>query len=286
VIDEVVAVTLGERLAVSWLEHSAKGAELRGMTRPLLQADGASAWPMGDILPPLAAPRGNLSLATSDGRFLALTRGRPSPCAEPTLRGCVGFYFFHLGPDGNNRSGPPLAVPAPCAQNAVSFAVTGARWYYGVCSRELGKPVTTVFSIQNDPAYYARADRVLEGCLPLGAVAIDDDLIVAGDCAGARRAVRLGGGDAASREVRVDRLEAVCQGGKPLIRQLGPGGLQLPLSGRRDRLEAFLPPNLNLPQSRAVWTGQTLLVAGLVGSSITLKGYRCDSTLLREVALR
>jgi hypothetical protein len=286
VIDEVVAATLGEQLAVSWLEHGATGGQLRGMTRKLLQAGDAVASPMGDILAPYATPRGNLSLATSDGRFLALTRARPTPCADSTQRDCVGFYFFRLEPAGNNRSGPPLAVPEPCAQNAVSFAVSGARWYYGVCSRETGKPVTTVFSIQNNPAYYARADRVLEGCLPIGAVAIGDDLVVAGDCAGTLRAVRLGGGDADSREVRVDRLEAVCQAGKPLIRQLGPDGLQLPLSGRRDRLEAFLPANFNLPQARAVWTGETLLVAGLLGSGMTLKGYRCDSTLLREVALR
>jgi hypothetical protein len=178
----------------------------------------------------------------------------------------------------------PLTVPLPCEQNSVSFAVAGSRWYYGVCSRATGKPVTTLFSIQTDPEY-ARADRILEGCLPLGALAQGGDLLVAGDCAGERRAVRVRGGNAETSELRVDRLDAVCDSGHPLIHQLGPAALRLSLDEPRDRLEAFLPPALSPALSRAIWTGQTLLVAAASGGLVTLKGYRCDSTLLREVAL-
>jgi hypothetical protein len=167
----------------------------------------------------------------------------------------------------------------------VSFAVSSGRWYYGVCSRSTGKPVTTLFSIQSEPAY-ARADRILEGCLPLGATAVDGDLVVIGDCAGTRRGVRVRGGNAKLEEVRVDRIDAVCQDGKPRLRQLGAGGLNLTLDERRDRVEAFLPEAFAPAQARAVWTGQTLLVASPSGASVTLKGYRCDSTLLREVALK
>jgi hypothetical protein len=168
----------------------------------------------------------------------------------------------------------------------VSFAVSGGRWYYGVCSQATGKPVTTVFSIQAEPQY-ARADRLLEGCLPLGALSQNDELWLVGDCPGEgqRRGVRVRGGNAEPVELRVDRVEAVCQSGAPLIRQTGARGLNLTLLAPRDGLAAFLPKALAPDGSRAAWTGRTLLVASLNQGLITLKGYQCDSTLLREVAL-
>jgi hypothetical protein len=234
---------------------------------------------------PIATPRGNVAVAGNDGYFLVLSRREKTVCADSNQSDCIGFDLYRREAGGALRSGSPLAVPLPCEQSSVSFAVSSNRWYYGVCSKSSGKPLTTLFSIQSEPAY-ARADRVLEGCLPLGASADGGDLIVVGECDGTRRGVRVKGGNAALEEVRVDRLEVVCDSGAPLIRQLGPGGLRLALNGRRDRLEAFLSPALGPPHSRAVWTGSTLLVATPVGpeNSVRVKRYRCDSTLLREVA--
>jgi len=284
-IDELVAATLDTRIAVIWIERDRSSTRALGLSGSLSEIAQASLVSIGDVQQPIATPRGNLALSATDGHFVAFTRASATPCVDQTQRDCVGYSFFQFDSGRSRRSGPPLAVPEPCAKNALDFAVSGPRWYYGVCSDSGGRPATTVFTIQNEPSYYARADRVLEGCLPVGAVAIADDWVVAGDCAGARRAVRVRGGDRAPEEVRVDRLDAVCQSGKPLIFQLGVAGLKLPLSARQDRLEAFLPARFSVPGARAVWTGQTLLVAGVVDSQLTLKGYRCDSTLLREVEL-
>jgi hypothetical protein len=239
---------------------------------------------VGPVLLPLSTPRGNLAITSNQDHFTVLARGQKSDCIEPTENDCVGFGFHRLEATKAVPQNLPLTVPLPCDQNSVSFAVSGKRWYYGVCSRATGKPVTTLFSIQSDPEY-ARADRILEGCLPLGALSQDGDLLVVGDCGGQRRGVRVRGGNAETSELRVDRVDAVCESGHPLFRQLGPDGLHLVLDAPRDRLEAFLPSTLTPRVSRAVWTGQTLLVAGLSDGEITLKGYRCDSTLLREVML-
>jgi len=282
-IEEAVAATLDTRLAVAWLERNGASSRTRGLSGPISKLGDARAVTIGDVQQPIATPRGNLALAAIDGHFMALSRAVATACANETEHDCVGYSFFRF--DSDPHFGLPLAVPAPCAQNAVSFAVSGARFYYGVCSNGSGSPQTVVFTIQNEPAYYARADRVLQGCLPTGAVAMGDELVVAADCAGTRRAVRLRGGDQAPEELRMDRLDAECESGKPRIRQLGSAGLDLRLNRRQDRLEAFLPASYRLPQARAVWTGQTLLVAGLVDAKVTLKAYRCDSTLLREVAL-
>jgi len=282
-IEEVVAATLDTRFAVAWLERDRSSARTLGMSGSLSKTSDATPVVIEDVQQPIATPRGNLALGSMNGHFLAFIRGNSTPCADQSQHDCIGYSFFRFDSDNQHRS-PPLAVPSPCSENALSFTISGARWHYGLCSGS-SSPTTTVFTIQNEPSYYARADRVLEGCLPIGAVTIADELIVAGDCAGTRRAARLRGDDRAPEELRMDRSEAVCQSGKPLIVQRGLAGLHLPLNGRQDRLEAFLPARFSLPHARAVWTGQTLLVAGLRDSKVTLKGYRCDSTLLREVAL-
>ncbi len=288
-VSEVAAASLGADLDVVWVEKSAQGAHARGLLRPLQARGGAPLQDLNPVQEPIAAPRGNVALGSSDGHFLVLSRREKTACADSNQSDCIGFDLFRQEANGSARTGTPLAVPLPCEQNSVSFAVSGSRWYYGVCSRSTGKPLTTLFSIQSEPAY-ARADRILEGCLPLGATALGGDLVVIGDCGGQRQGLRVRGGNAALEEARVDRLEVVCELGKPLIRQLGAGGLSLPLNERRDRLEAFLPPALSPPHARAVWTGEALLVASpartvdSTHAQVTLQSYRCDSTLLREMA--
>jgi hypothetical protein len=283
-INELAAASLGEDLDVVWVEKSAQGAHARGLLRPIAARGSAPLQDLNALQEPIAAPRGNVAIGSSDGHFLVLSRREKTACADSNQSDCIGFDLFRQEANGTARTGSPLAVPLPCEQNSVSFAVSGSRWYYGVCSRSTGKPLTTLFSIQSEPAY-ARADRILEGCLPLGATALGGDLIVIGDCGGQRQGLRVRGGNAALEEVRVDRLEVVCDSGKPLIRQLGAGGLNLALNERRDRLEAFLSPALSPPHARAVWTGSTLLIATPSASgSVSVKRYRCDSTLLREAA--
>jgi hypothetical protein len=283
---EVAAAARGNELGVAWLEQTGSAARTRGIVRPVTPS-GSSAPTLvevGAVLTPVSTPRGNLAITSSKDRFLVLSRGQKSDCIEATENDCVGFGFHRLDATGASAQNLPLTVPLPCDQNSVSFAVAGSRWYYGVCSRATGKPITTLFSIQTDPEY-ARADRILQDCLPLGALSQGDDLLVVGDCGGERRGVRVRGGNAETSELRVDRLDAMCDAGHPLIHQLGPGGLSLVLDTPRDRLEAFLPPEYASTAARAVWTGQTLLVASWKSGLITVKGYRCDSTLLREVSL-
>ena len=288
-IGEVAAVAHGGELAVAWIEEDGANVRSRALVRSITDSgSSASVIEIGPVFPPVSRPRGNVAItSTSEAsapRFLVLARGQKTDCIEKTENDCVAFEFHRLENGHTARQSLPLTVPLPCDQNSVSFAVAGSRWYYGVCSRATGKPITTLFSIQTDPEY-ARADRILEGCLPLGALAQGGDLLVVGDCGGERRGVRMHGGNVESSELRVDRTDALCDSGRPLLRQLGPNGLKLSLDGPRDRLEGFLPPSFAPANARAIWTGQTLLVATPQNGSITLKGYQCDSTLLREVSL-
>ena len=283
VVGEVAAATSGAELGVVWTETSKVGTRARGLVRPVLGQGRNPALEIGAMQLPLSEPRGNLAIGRSEAHFLVLARGARTECVDPTRHDCVGFDFFRLNESAASRTGLPLAVPLPCLQNSVSFAVSSKRWFYGVCSQGTGKPLTTLFSIQDEPAY-ARADNVLEGCLPLGALADGGDLVVVGECDGTRRAVRVRSGNAEVQDVGVEHLDVVCESGQPLIRQLGASGLHLLLDARRDRLEAFLPDALRRPNARAVWTGRALLVAwrGTSSSTIAVARYRCDSTMLRE----
>lgn len=281
VVGEVAAAASGSELGVVWTESSGSGARARGLVRPVLGQGRNPPVEIGAMQLPLSTPRGNLAISRSEADFLVLARGVQTTCVDSTRRDCVGFDFFRVNDRAATRTGLPLAVPLPCSQNSVSFAVSSKRWFYGVCSQGTGKPLTTLFSIQDEPAY-ARADNVLEGCLPLGALADGGDLVVVGDCGGARRAVRVRSGNAEVQDVGVEHLDVVCESGQPLIRQLGAGGLHLLLDARRDRLEAFLPDALRQPNARAVWTGRALIVARPAGSTIALERYRCDSTMLRK----
>jgi hypothetical protein len=284
-ISEVAAAARGSELGIAWLEQAAGVARSRGIVRSSGESGSAPrVIEIGAVLAPVSMPRGNLAITSSKDRFLVLSRGQKSDCIDATENDCVGFGFHRLDATGAAPQNLPLTVPLPCDQNSVSFAVAGPRWYYGVCSKATGKPITTLFSIQTDPEY-ARADRILQGCLPLGALSQGGELLVVGDCGGERRGVRVRGGNAETSELRVDRVDAMCDAGRPLLRQLGPSGLSLSLDAPRDRLEAFLPPTIASQASRAVWTGQMLLVASMTAGQITLRGYRCDSTLLRETPL-
>ncbi|HEX3773372.1 MAG TPA: hypothetical protein VHV51_02850 [Polyangiaceae bacterium] len=284
-IAEVSAVTRGSELAIAWLEQRGSDARTRAVIRSTTDSGSAPrVLEIGPVFPPISRPRGNIALTRANDRFLLLARGEKEDCVDPTERDCVGFGFHRLEGTSAARQNLPLSVPLPCEQNSVSFAVAGSRWYYGVCSRATGKPITTLFTIQTDPEY-ARADRILEGCLPLGALAQGSDLLVVGDCSGERRGARMHSGNAEASELGVNRIDAICDAGRPILHQLGQNGLELPLDGPRDRLEAFLPQNLAPPNARAVWTGQRLLVASPAHGKIILKSYQCDSTMLREAPL-
>ncbi|HEY4106351.1 MAG TPA: hypothetical protein VGM44_20770 [Polyangiaceae bacterium] len=284
-IAEVAAVTRGGELAIAWLEQNGNDARTRAVVRSTTDSGSAPrVIEIGPVFPPISRPRGNIAVTRTSDRFLVLARGEKEDCVDASEHDCVGFGFHRLDGAGAARQNLPLSVPLPCDQNSVSFAVAGSRWYYGVCSRATGKPVTTLFTIQTDPEY-ARADRILEGCLPLGALAQGSDLLVVGDCGGERRGARMHPGNAEASELRVDRIDAVCDSGRPILHQLGPNGLELPLDVPRDRLEAFLPSNLAPANARAIWTGQRLLVASPSHGNITLKSYQCDSTMLREAPL-
>src|SRR5690606_17560255 len=120
---------------------------------------------------------------------------------------------------------------------------------------------------------YARSDRVLAGCEPLGATVIDGDVWVVGQCGEARRIARFEPGHERASEIAVTGGALRCDGGRPVLPIAE--GVEVALSGPMDRLEPLLPPALIESGARAVWTGESLLVAVSLGRDVAVHRYEC-----------
>jgi hypothetical protein len=273
-VTDVSAAFVADRLAVAWVERRRDGARVRATwaepKAPVFEL--GAAW-RG---PPSA--RGNVIVAGRRSAALVFARGEEAPCVEPGMNACFGFSFHELGAEGAKRGPVSLSVPVPCTDHATSLVVLPERYHYGVCTEGGKGPVTTVFTITPEPAY-ARAEPVLEGCEPAGTFTWRSSAWLVAECQGNRRAARIGAGDEEVEYLDLRALRLDCRAGAAAVRA---AGLELVLDSPRGRLEALLPNTLAPRGSRAVWTGQTLLVASSVGTSLRLARYACDGDAWRE----
>lgn len=238
-----------------------------------------------------AAPgtaRGNLALAARGEGALALVRGPREACRDAVAAGgasgeaaepCFGFRFYQLSAGGAQAVGLGLHVPVPCdARAALLLSPPGSaeqRYHYAVCTRAQGQTVLTAFSIE--PARsYAAAQQVLPGCQPLGAGLFAGQPTFVAECGTSRRLARFVDADTpfALQSADVRGLLCARDAGGPRARaRLGDSWLEL--AGPQAQLELLLDGELAPPGSRAVWTGEELLVARAASGQLALDRYGC-----------
>jgi hypothetical protein len=267
-VSDLAAATVGERLAVAWIERGA----VRASVRAAWAAQKARAFELGPAFRGPPGARGNIAVAARGDKALVFSRGDEVGCIDPGKYACYAFLFHELGADGVKRTGLPLSVPVPCTDNATSLLVLSDRYHYGVCTDTGRGPVTTVFTITPEPAY-ARADPVLEGCEPTGTFLFEGKAWLVATCQGNRRAARIGKSDDEVEylDLRSARLE--CRAGIAAIRA---SGFELLLDQPRGGLEALLPSAIAPRGSRAVFTGRALLVASSAGHALRVARYVCE----------
>jgi hypothetical protein len=276
-VSDLGAAWVGSRLALAWAEREQGKARVRA-------AWAGMAAPPFELGPAWSAPRnarGNLVLAARSDRAMVFARGDEAACIEPGRHGCFGFEFYELGPGEAKKTGLPMSVPVPCADNSAQLAVVGGRFHYGVCTITGERPVTTMFSIERDPEY-ARADALLEGCTPVGTFVWQAAAWLVGECDGGRRAVRLGRRDEAPVFLDLHAARLECRGGSATVRA---PSLELALEEPRSGLSALLPAELAPAGARAVWAGRALLVATSLGDGVRIARYRCSGERLEADAL-
>jgi len=277
---EVVAATGGGRLGVAWLSrYSGQYEVLAGPG----DAGAARVSPPRRLARLRGIPhgRGHVAVAGSGaGDLRVLHEAGRGRC--PGGRGrCARFSVRGIGRTGG-REGVPLSVPEPCVMPITGFAFTGGSWYYGVCALRDESPTTTVFAIQYDPAY-AHSEDVLAGCPPAGMVPLPDGVLAVGRCEGGAKAARVRDAGRQVFEVGAVAGEVGCDEVRPVLRAgEGAEALSLTLDAPTERIESLLPERIAPAGSRAVWTGEAILVAVPLGPEVSLHRYACeDGALVR-----
>jgi hypothetical protein len=266
---DLVATEVEAGLAVAWVERL-KGearlqAVLHGRNAPGIAFDLGPAWHTEK------AVRGNVVVARDRDRALVFARGQSEPCASPGERECFSFGFHRISSEASEPRGLPLSVPVPCDRYSAHLSVHDGGWYYGVCTALGGKRVTTLFDIQFDPEY-ARAERLLPGCQPLGIVVRGKAPGLVGRCGEKRRAVQLAGAGGLTVPVDLSPARFECAGRKL---EIILGDEREPLETSRTDLAPLLPDSLTRRLEQIVYTGNSLLVARSEGQNLTMHRHAC-----------
>jgi hypothetical protein len=134
-----------------------------------------------------------------------------------------------------------------------------------------------MFTIERSPDY-AQAESLLEGCVPLGATTLGRDVLLVGRCGSERRAVRVGRRESAVQAVGLSELTVLCVGVDRLrLRATGSSALDQVVNSPESGLGVLLPERLGPVDSRAVWTGKSLVVASAVGNRLVVRRHTCAS---------
>ncbi len=165
-------------------------------------------------------------------------------------------------------------MPSPCEPFVGGALARGGTWYYALCHAEEA-PTATVYALR--PAIdYAAAMDAPAGCVPAGIAPLDDGVAVVTRCGEGERAMHLDEMGQETGRFAIEDRGASCEAGRPVLR-IGGGGQRhiLRLGAATDHVEALLPASVAPPGSRAIWTGEALLVAAPIGGEVSLRRYQC-----------
>jgi hypothetical protein len=279
----IVATALGT-FAI-WREGQGATAVARGI---LARSAQDVRFELGSTWENARAARGNLALAARGDTALALVRGPEESCGDGNVGPCFGFRFYQLSAAGAHEMEFPLRVPAPCDSRSVMLVpvistppagAPGPHLNYAVCTDARPGPQLTVFSIEPERSY-AEAQRLFEGCTPLGAGVFAGQVSFVAECGGVRRLARLRSGDAAPELHQLDAPGLLCTAHGARLR-LGEEWLALDLPS--DRLELVLDAETSPAGSRAAWSGSALLVARVREGELQLSRFACSGSALQDL---
>ena len=245
----------------------------------------AHAVDLGEMEPGTSG-RGNVVVSplASGALYVAhrITRG---PCHDTTSGAAVCSRFARTRIPGGDavRTDGASEIPVACAPllpGAVGGAATGEPWFYGVCNGATS--TTTVFVINPDPAsQYAAATDVLTGCTPSSMARADSGAVLRARCGDDEAFARIDPMGRTTHEMRHAVLTTRCDQGRPVLEaREGDSALARRLTESESRIEAWLPVTIAPEGSRAVWTGEAVLVALPMGPEgereVGLRRFECS----------
>lgn len=275
-VSEVAAASAGGRLGVAWITNEANvQTEVHATFGGAEALAFAPAMSLGNSAAIAPGARGRLAMSASEDGVLTLTYRKADGTCESESGSCARYQHRRIGrPEAAARGSENNEVRVPCEPLLPGSVWTAGVWFTGVCSAVDGAR-SHVFAIRQEPSYAAVYDGP-QGCLPVGVVALADGAASVTACAEGRQVARLASDGRASESITQATFTTVCAGGHAELRATGESRTIVhPLSAPQSRVEAMLPPSIALPGSRAVWTGEALLVASPQGGDLFLRRYAC-----------
>jgi hypothetical protein len=225
--------------------------------------------------------RGSVIVSSgADGNIWVTHRITRHACIA-TEGDCTRFTRERLDSSGGaGRGDEPLEVAAPCEPLLPGALSVAGRSYYGVCHAGDAQ-ATTVYVI--DPAVsYAAAAEVLPGCVPVGLAPAGPNVVLRAHCPDGEAMTRITETGRTPTTVRQATFAVRCDTGRPTLTAGAGAELAYALTASESRIEAWLPENIAPVGSRAVWTGEALLVAVPQSGEVALRRYECvEGELLR-----
>ena len=281
---EVAAASGGGRLGVAWAVREQTGVRGFATHGPATGETFGPPEALGPMDPGTLGRRGLLAMAASpDGTVALLHRGPRRACADHRGEQCTGLSVVRLGQASDARRGVGLSIPRPCGQAVLGHLFVGGSWYYGVCAEAEAGPTNTIYAIQFEPEY-AQAVPLLPGCTVEGMAPGLEGVVLVGDCGGQIEAVRVTRAARQQAALHNAQKEIRCANGLPALRLFSAGGaeISLPLSAPAAGLAPLLPSRIAPAGSRAVWTGEALLVAVPRAREVAMHRYQCrDGQVVR-----
>jgi hypothetical protein len=271
---EVDAAASGRRVAIAWIVDF--GEQIETLSAFSLDAGRSFARPqdLGGTIHLPRGQRGRLSMGTSGDSLMLYHRLPPGPCTA-SHGTCALFTRHAIGSDTSpaQRGRATDEVAAPCEPLISGAIERNDTWYHLVCDREAGAR-TTMFAFRAEVSYAAAVPLI--GCSPLGIAPLDSGVAVVASCTDGVQAWQF---DEMARELaHFAPLErsVECSDARPVVR-IGHGSSQrtLHLGEATDRIDPLLPEAIAPIGARAIWTGESLLVASVIGREVTLHRYQC-----------
>lgn len=290
---ELAAVSASGRIGVVWIERSGDTTRARATFGDPRGAALSPPIEYGDAIAAPVGRRGSVSIsAAPDGAMTVMYRGTVGPCLPGEPRQCTRFYRRALGSNTGQapRGIETMIVERPCDRLLVGNLWSGDTWFYGACEADPGGEVATVYAIRPSPMYAEPFSGLHQGCEHLGLAALPRSaaLLVA-RCPGDIGAAKIAIEPFNQRPPPVRGLErrVECADTRPVLIARAPGFEErIPLRAPASGLELLLPESIaGTPESRAVWTGEALLVAAATAGPtprVSLARWVCDGPTLRR----
>jgi hypothetical protein len=269
-VEEVAAAVHSDRVALVWA--------VRSNARVRAEATQSSARLSG-FSPP--APLGDVATRSLDH----VERGRLRAFDGPAGAFEVA-WVAPVDPSGNapihmrtlvGDTARTLLVERPCARPLVGVLGHGDALFQAVCHGG-ESPITTLYAIDAGGPPLATASEVLSSCEPIGLTPSSRGVFAVASCQDGIAAIEMDPRGHTLASARGVTRAAECRDGRPTLEI---GALSLSLREPRGDLEPMLPETIAPPGSRALWTGEALLVGSVSGRDLSIHRFECVRQELR-----